>query len=140
MSLYNMVFGHHPLAGFCLHMLDATTDDFGRFRNGWIEKHGDEYLIAIYTRCGGGNRDEYAGTIAGLQSRPDYVRDFDDNFDCTYATFLFRPDLTKANDLAKEAGLASWEELASKFVEKAPGGPPDWLEAIARIGKPAASP
>jgi len=51
----------------------------------------------LHTRMGGGNRDDYADSIAELQAHPGFLRDYDDSFDCTYANFVYRTDLTKAD-------------------------------------------
>jgi hypothetical protein len=38
---------------------------------------------------GGGNREHYAEAIAYLRSLPGFLRDADDDFDSTYATFFY---------------------------------------------------
>lgn len=63
----------------------------GRFRDAWLNSDGME--IHIYTRNGGGNREEYWYVFKILRSHPQYLRDIDDEFDSTYATIVFRvPD------------------------------------------------
>jgi hypothetical protein len=106
MSMYGMVFGgENPTARALLKILEITN--VGRFRDGWVERGEDgEPVIAIYTRNGGGNRDCFcddyepdshprggvclAYVIAQLGKHPLYLRDADDKFDQTYATFYFR--------------------------------------------------
>jgi len=80
-----------------------------RFRDAWTEKGSDgEPVIAIYTRQGGGYRECYCDTVdmlassthnpegcnaacnTALAAHPLYLRDADDDFDRTYATFYFR--------------------------------------------------
>ena len=75
-----------------------------RFRDAWVEKGDDGPVIAIYTRQGGGNRECnceefgrqhvpgqcYAACNEALAAHPLYLRDDDDDFDRTYATFRFR--------------------------------------------------
>ncbi|MFD7705586.1 hypothetical protein [Streptomyces sp. NPDC059786] len=95
MSMYSLVAGdgHQYDRGSIL--LAALGDpDVGRFRDAWVEKgENGEPVIAIYTRNGGGNREDYQSVIADLQGHPLYLRDTDDDFDSTYATFYFRtPD------------------------------------------------
>jgi hypothetical protein len=81
-------------------------DIFPRFRDCYLEERGFELNndwsvnvpkenakeegIYIYTRVGGGNRYSYKEEIKKLQAHEDYIRDFDDDFDCTYATFVFK--------------------------------------------------
>src|SRR5574338_468778 len=96
MSLYNMIHGVNPLAGVLLHALGLTPADVPRFRDCyWNGEH-----ICLYTRTGGGNREYYDepndenGTgpwNSSLRAVAGFVRDEDDDFDSTYATFYFLP-------------------------------------------------
>jgi hypothetical protein len=77
-----------------------------RFRDAWVERTAFGLVIAIYTRtggpnrrcsCGGGGEHAPASCRAAcneaLAAHPLYLRDADDGFDKTYATFRFRvPD------------------------------------------------
>ncbi len=85
MSLYNMVFGKNPHAEFILATLNLTTNDVGRFRDAFVT----EGQIAIYTRNGGGNREDYQHVFDALAGHPLYLRNADDEFDCTYCTYWF---------------------------------------------------
>ena len=84
MSLYNIVFGMNPDADKLLALLDATREDFGRFRNVYME---DGYIV-VHTRCGGGNREEYFPEW--VEDHPWYSHDADQDFDCTYADIYFK--------------------------------------------------
>ena len=89
-----------------------------RYRDAWVEKSDDGTVIAIYTRQGGGNRqcnceeferehvpDQcYAACNEELARHPLYIRDRDDGFDSTYATFWFRVPEEYREALAKVAG------------------------------------
>ena len=89
MGLYNMVFGMNPLSDVILATLGLTRADCGRFRDCFVT-NGE---IAVYTRNGGGNREEYQPVIDKLAEHPCYLRDQDDDFDNTYATIYFKfPD------------------------------------------------
>lgn len=107
MSMYDLVagdVGQHDRGAILLTILDHPN--VGRYRDAWVEQGPDgEPVIAIYTRNGGGNRGCYCdddhpegpctGLIATevLPAHPLYLRDADDSFDSTYATFYFRvPD------------------------------------------------
>lgn len=88
-GLYNMMFGWNPA---CVLLAPMLTDEnpqvfFPRFRDCFLSD--DKEHIEIYTRVGGGNRDEYDEEIEKLRSMPTYLLDEDDDFDCTYATFTF---------------------------------------------------
>lgn len=116
MSLYNMMFGANPNTHAYLKMLGLTPADVPRFRDCFLSKTDDgDVLIAIHTRTGGGNRDYYESEEGcrynypeyfkgediptgpwndDLRSVPGYLRDEDDEFDSTYATFYFKvPEL-----------------------------------------------
>lgn len=88
MSLYNLLFGVNPDAGELLKMLDLTTDDFGRFRDAYLNEDGTK--IIVYTRCGGGNREDYQYVFTTMADHDEFITEYDDDFDCTYAYFEFR--------------------------------------------------
>ncbi len=106
MSLYNMVNGVQQATFFILPMLGKHPDEYPRFRDCFVGKiytdkdkdqfgipvlkHGKEELIIVYMRVGGGNRDGFKKEIKELQNHSEYVEDFDDNFDNTYAIFVFK--------------------------------------------------
>jgi hypothetical protein len=105
MSLYGIVFGDDDRSqrgATLLAMLGFESfGDVGRFRDAWVERGGDDQpVIAIYTRNGGGNRGCWGEHLDGpctgciaeheLPQHPLYLRDADDEFDTTYATFYFR--------------------------------------------------
>lgn len=59
----------------------------GRFRDIYINEDGSE--IILYTRNGGGNRYQYFYIFEILKKHPNYLRDWDDDFDSTYAYIAF---------------------------------------------------
>jgi len=66
----------------------------GRFRDIFYDP--DKKLIILYTRNGGGNREYYQYVFDLLRKHPNYVRDYDDSFDCTYAYIEFSvPEMYK---------------------------------------------
>jgi len=108
-----------------------------RFRDAWVEKGEDGPVIAIYTRQGGGNRECYCDSEPGrahvpgqchaacneaLAAHPLYLRDADDDFDATYATFYFR---------APE----QWREVLDGAAVEPVNMSERWQEAIDRIGR-----
>ena len=112
MGLYDVVLGdgQQKHRGQVLLNVLASAGDarVARFRDGWVERGEDgEPVIAVYTRTGGGNRECfceangrqhpdggcYLAANETLAAHPLYLRDADDHFDATYATFYFRvPD------------------------------------------------
>lgn len=97
MSLYNMLFGMNKAAPLLLQMAGLKYEEIARFRDCMVE----DGLIVVYTRTGGGNRECFAddGDCSQcyhtfnerLASKPNYVKDYDDDFDSTYAYFVFKP-------------------------------------------------
>lgn len=103
-NMYNMIFGQNSASDVILATLGLTKGDTGRFRDCFVA-NGE---IAVYTRNGGGNREQYQEVIDELAKHPCYLRDEDDDFDCTYATIYFSFPKEFAEDLAK---LDSGEEF-----------------------------
>lgn len=105
MSLYNAINGVNPSTFFILPMLGKHPDEYPRFRDcftGELEnseendqfgipkkKTSEEEVISVYTRVGGGNREDYESEIESMQNMPTYLKDYDDDFDSTFATFVF---------------------------------------------------
>ena len=84
MSLYNMLFGQNQAAELLLAMLNLDKQSVGRFRDCYTNADGTK--IIVYTRNGGGNREEY---MPDFSKHPNYLRDYDDDFDCTFASIEF---------------------------------------------------
>lgn len=119
MSLYEIAVadGHQRERGAVL-LTILGHPVVARFRDAWVEKGDDGPVIAVYTRQGGGNRECfcneggdrahvpeqcYAACNEALAAHPLYLRDADDSFDATYATFYFRPPDEFRDALAEAA-------------------------------------
>lgn len=92
MSLYNMINGVNPITFLILPMLGHHPDKYPRFRDCFIgDEDHPEYNdhIHIYTRTGGGNREAFEEENEWMTSLENYVTDFDDSFDSTYASWVF---------------------------------------------------
>lgn len=97
MSLYNQLFGVNKAFPILLKMCGVEYSEIPRFRDCFV-KDGN---VVIYTRTGGGNRECYAddGDCSqcyhtlndALAAKPNYLCDYDDDYDRTYAYFEFRP-------------------------------------------------
>lgn len=59
----------------------------GRFRDIYLNEDGTK--IILFTRNGGGNRESYFYIFDILKTHPNYITDYDDDFDCTYAYIEF---------------------------------------------------
>ena len=94
MSLYNMMNGFNPACVFIMPMLGRKQDEWPRFRDCFVNKEGQ---IEIYTRVGGGNRGCGYGEEE-LYKDPNFVTSYDDDFDNTYATYVFNvPEVWKSD-------------------------------------------
>ena len=112
MSLFNNLFGFSNEAEFLLNVLNLKEGDIPRFRDCFYDCERNQ--IVIHTRTGGGNREYYdneescrdnypeyfeSGDVpcgpwnSDLVNHPLYLTDYDDDYDCTYANFVFKaPD------------------------------------------------
>lgn len=105
--------------------------DPGRYRDAWVEKdEGGRPIIAVYTRNGGGNREHDGceeNACVGCRGEAFaahelHIRNVDDEFDSTYATYYFEfPD-----DGARE----TFAEVAVEHVDTSAR----WHEAIEALG------
>src|SRR5262245_47810449 len=122
MGFYNIIFGVNPNAGVLLGALGLTREAVGRFRDAWVTENGQE--IAIYTRNGGGNREQY---MPDFSAHPLYLRDADDAFDSTYATILFRVPEAFAEAARSMAQARNPDKEWPAMIEalKTPGANPD---------------
>jgi hypothetical protein len=111
MSLYNMLFGENVNSEIILAILGLKKSDIERYRDCSLE---DEE-ITIYTRTGGGNREDYPNI--GLIENPYYLGDEDDEGDSTYALYHFsipkeiKEDVANLKDIKKNGisgKLISW--------------------------------
>lgn len=87
MSLYNLINGVNPAAFFFLPMLGHHPDEYPRFRDCFVEQDPDR--IVVFTRTGGGNREDYAEENHWITTLPGFVSDDDDDFDSTFAYWRF---------------------------------------------------
>lgn len=123
MSLYNMINGVNPATFFILPMLgDKHPDAYPRFRDCFTEDPSHpEYNdhIQIYTRVGGNNRNQDYGEKE-LEEHPDYIASFDDDFDNTYATYVFKvPEKWKKDfELLKQGKIIETSKEYQNQVRK----------------------
>jgi len=94
MSLYRMIAGVNPASFFVAPMLGHHPEEtYPRFRDCFIGLEAypqyDNHIV-IYTRTGGGNRKDYEEGNEFMRSLPEFVTDFDDPHDSTYAYWIFK--------------------------------------------------
>lgn len=88
MSLYNQLMSANPIGAALLAVINLHPAMIARLRDVSIWDEGESILV--FTRTGGGNREEYAEQNAALQRHPLYKRDVDSTGDSTYAEFYFK--------------------------------------------------
>lgn len=111
-----MINGVNPATFFILPMLgEKHPDNYPRFRDCFV----DNNEIHVYTRVGGGNRNCEFGEEK-LQQHPNYLRDFDDEYDSTYATYVFSiPDEFKNDfDLITSGKIKEISEVYKERLYK----------------------
>jgi hypothetical protein len=100
-----MLYGASPSVFFALPMLGKHPDEYPRFRDCFVgamtrseelDQFGipdiavtNEKVISVFVRVGGSNRSAYEKEIEEMRNMPNYVRDYDDSFDSTFAVFVF---------------------------------------------------
>lgn len=144
MSLYHMLFGTKGYPLEIMGLFGLEPDMVGRYRDHWLERaEDDEHVtLALYTRMGGGNREEYADKIEQMHALPTFVEDHDDAFDATYSTLRFIIDKESAiawfneNTSAIEDGLDAsilWEECIREAVPERYEMAPVWEAMLASM-------
>ena len=98
-----------------------TIADFPRYRA--VTVYPDQPLVVIRTRTGGGNREEYEEENEKLRALQGFIKDEDDDFDCTYAYWHYE---------IPEESRAAWKTYCAKNAEDPPDHeqrvviPTDW--------------
>lgn len=129
MSLYNMLVGYSPACIIFLPMLGRKADEYPRFRNCFLSD--DNEKIEIYTRVGGGNRGCGYGEEE-LYKDPNFVTTYDDEFDSTYATYVFNvPEKWKAD--FERITNDKWDEVSDEYVAEVKKFYPSLAEKIDEV-------
>ena len=126
MSLYNKLFGENKHADELLIACDLNRDMFARFRDVFPTTDGKK--IMVYTRIGGYNRKSYFDTIRNIRGHDLYLTDYDDEFDETYAYFVFavpKENIDKVRGLSDNITPLTVHEMFKKEMEEmnVPGSP-----------------
>lgn len=125
MSLYNTLNGMNPITPALLDILslDGIKYNIPRFRDIYLNEDGT--MITVLARIGGGNREAYGKAIENLKNNhPNYLKDYDDEYDPTYALIEFSvPEVhaERCKQLAtgtKHPSLQESFEFAMQQMEK----------------------
>jgi hypothetical protein len=112
-----MIHGANPATFFILPMLgEKHPDNYPRFRDCFVNIENGKPEIHIYTRVGGGNRNEGFGEEE-LYQHPNYLTTWDDEYDNTYATYSFSvpEQWQKDFDLITKGGM---KEISPEYKER----------------------
>lgn len=113
-----------PLASFVLVALGLEREEVPRYRDAYVDPSTEPPTLVVFTRVGGGNREEYREEIERMRARPGFLGDWDDPFDGAYAHFRYAAPEGARMDLIvgsmREAGwtFASPMERARRAVEE----------------------
>lgn len=88
----------------------------GRFRDIYLNEDGTK--IVLYTRNGGGNRDSYPHIFEILETHPNYLSNYDDDFDCTYCYYEFSVPEQYKEDLKNIASVAGEKTSPSEKFQQ----------------------
>jgi hypothetical protein len=96
-------------------LLGRKQEEWPRFRDCWVT---NDHNIAIYTRVGGGNRDQGYGEEK-LYEDPLFIKTYDDSEDSTYATYEFKvPEKWKPDfDLVLEGKFKETSEDYKTYIK-----------------------
>lgn len=129
MSLYNTLFGINEETPVLLGMINVNKGYFARFRD--VDLIANGTIIRVMTRTGGVNREQYKENWETIRKNKLYIRDYDDNYDETYAyTEFYIPDNFKetAKKMFKGEPMTFKEKFERELKEMAIEG----TEAYAR--------
>jgi len=96
-----MLFGQNPQSDLLLAVIGLKRNDIERFRDVFVSNDGK--TISVYTRTGGGNREDYPNLT--MRKMPTWQGSTDDDFDSTYCTDTFsvpaewHSDVLQLNDI-----------------------------------------
>ncbi len=114
MSLYNSLFGVNANSIEILSLIGLKQDFFARFRDVDLINKGE--TVRVFTRTGGGNREDYEDNWQEIRENSNYIADYDDDFDNTYAYIEFKVPADKL-EKAKALFAGEPESFEDKFIK-----------------------
>lgn len=116
MSLYNKLFDENKDTNILLGMIGVNKEYFERFRDIDLIEKGEK--IKVITRTGGPvNRNAYKSVHEKLRKHDLYIKDYDDEFDITYAHIEFNiPEKYKST--AKKMYVEEPPSIKEKFEKE----------------------
>lgn len=135
--MYEKVCNINPDAGRVLNLigLDPTfLIEECRLRDVYLSK--DKTKVVIFTRIGGGNRKSYSASIKRLKNFKGYIRDYDDDFDNTYASFEYQIPSNKLIEVVaflSSSDTTTGGEKLKQSLEKLEKDPDEFLKEHPRF-------
>jgi len=118
MSMYRMVNGINPFFKVICDLIEVNFGEVERLRDCGVDLSRN--IAWIYTRTGGGNRESYPNKVLTTHKR--YIKDYDDEFDSTYAMYEFDINDIVNNEsnyeilkLASEKPIPNWKDTFKKL-------------------------
>lgn len=105
-----------------------------RLRDVYLSK--DKTKVVIFTRIGGGNRESYSASIKRLKNFKGYIRDYDDDFDNTYASFEYQIPSNKLVEVVaflSSSDTTTGGEKLKQSLEKLEKDPDEFLKEHPRF-------
>jgi hypothetical protein len=117
MSMYHMMCKANPAAGRLLGIINLDHATIPRLRDVWA--NADMTEVTVLTRTGGGNRAAYNDENTGLSLHPLFLRTADEEWDSTYATFVFTLPAEGAASMRAEieGAIGDNPEAVAKVME-----------------------
>lgn len=119
MSLYSQLFDENKQADIILKFANLTRHMFPRYRDVFLCDEGVN--VIVYTRIGGPNREDYKQEIIDIRKHKQFINDYDDDFDNTYAYFKFKvlPEYLDTSKSIFNGEPLNINELFEKHIENA---------------------
>lgn len=135
MSLYNCLFGMNKNTDAILGLIGLESDFFARFRDVNLIENGE--IVRVLTRTGGFNREEYVDNWQEIYKNSNYITDYDDDFDNTYAYIEFKVPEDKLKEIkALYTGEPdSLEDKFNKSIEEMNNPNSDSFKVAEKIAK-----
>jgi hypothetical protein len=136
MSLYNAVMGFNPACVLLLPMIGKSREDFPRFRD-CFAGNPETRTIQVFTRTGGGNREAYEEENDAITQIEGFLKDWDDDFDSTFAYWEFAvPEIWHSDfDKVVSGNLGNVSDAYKDLIRDACPKLKDKLDALSEAEK-----
>ena len=123
----------NPAAHVLLRAISLDPASVPRPRDVWVNRDLTE--VTVFTRTGGGNRDDYRAENAALRAHPGYLRDHDWTIDATYAEWVFVLALSEAALFRADFDTLTKDERERVLAVITADATAKWTRMMDRLGK-----